>query len=191
MATQPVQLETAFAPPIIKAGPVITVNALEIEERPSTVVLYDLGQDHIVQEIASALGQPWATPQSESEAVLLDREVVAGVTHTSLLAASLDRWKATRTVLSTHCLDDSNAHVGSQTSSCDYEYLYTTRPFPRRDLARFLALILGQSNPHKALKSKKKTTLISTTFPDVHAALPNLDILSVGADAVEASRRPS
>lgn len=185
MATHPVQLETAFAPPIIKPSPIITVDELSSEEKPSVLVLFDVGQDHILQEVASALGQPWASPQSDSEVGALDREVIAGVTHASPLAASLGRWKTTRIVLSTHCLDDSNGHVGSQTSSCDYEYLYTNRPFPRRDLARFLALILGQSNPHKALKSKKKTTLISTTFPDVHAALPNLDILSVGADAVE------
>ncbi|KAJ5238608.1 Aldolase-type TIM barrel [Penicillium chermesinum] len=48
-----------------------------------------------------------------------------------------------------------------------------------------MALILGQTRPHEDLRTKPRTNFISTTFPDVHAALPNLDILSVGSDAVE------
>ncbi|CAI4212254.1 unnamed protein product [Parascedosporium putredinis] len=40
-------------------------------------------------------------------------------------------------------------------------------------------------SPHKSLMEKPRTYFISTTFPDVRAALPNLDILTVGADAVE------
>jgi 3-dehydroquinate dehydratase-1 len=71
------------------------------------------------------------------------------------------------------------------TDLCDYEYLYTKAPFFRRDVARFLSFILGQIGHHRDLAKKARTTLISTTFPDVHAALPNLDILSVGADAIE------
>ncbi|KAI5462713.1 type I 3-dehydroquinase-domain-containing protein [Mariannaea sp. PMI_226] len=39
-------------------------------------------------------------------------------------------------------------------------------------------------NAH-SLMAKPRTYFISTTFPDVHAALPNIDILTVGADAVE------
>ncbi|EHK45357.1 hypothetical protein TRIATDRAFT_39433 [Trichoderma atroviride IMI 206040] len=44
--------------------------------------------------------------------------------------------------------------------------------------------LLVAINAH-CLMAKSRTFFISTTFPDVHAALPNLDILTVGADAVE------
>lgn len=183
-ATQ-TSLQPAFTAPSFKSKPVITVNELVNPEEPSVVVLYDAGQEHIVSDIANALGQPCIAPQSAKDVREVDRAVVVGVAESSGLAASLPTWKGARTVLSTHCLDDTSSRVGSKTTACDYEYLYTDRPFNPRDLARFLALVLGQSDPHRELKKKKKTTLLSTTFPDVRAALPNLDILSVGADAVE------
>ncbi|KAG8631303.1 hypothetical protein KVT40_000443 [Elsinoe batatas] len=186
MATTEVHLQTSLAPSSAetKTSPVVHVEELEVEEEPNVVVLFEHGQDHIVLEIASVLGQPWSCLKSEEEAGLIQNGTVIGISD-HLDVSSLSKWKGNRTVLSTHCLDESNRRVASRTSLCDYEYLYTSRPFYRRDLARFLALVLGQSNPHRELKNKKKTTLISTTFPDVHAALPNLDILSVGADAVE------
>lgn len=186
MATTEVRLQThtPVAPASFKTQPIIAVEELPPEEEPNVVVLYDVGREEIVHEIASVLGQRWSCIRSEDEAPSIKRGVVVGVPH-ELPVDNLSAWKGSRSVLSTHCLDDSNSKVGSRTSICDYEYLYTSRPFYRRDLARFLALTLGQSNPHKDLIAKNKTTLISTTFPDVHAALPNLDILSVGADAVE------
>lgn len=52
-------------------------------------------------------------------------------------------------------------------------------------LARFLGFILGQAKPHDDLKTKSRTTYLSSTFPDIRGALPNLDILSVGSDAIE------
>lgn len=165
-----------------KAAPVVSIEEVGHNEEPSVLVLYEDGQEDIVAEIASVLGQQSVRPGADGEQQ--PRNTVIGIADTTE-PADVQRLRGSRTVLSTHRLDESSARVGSQSSICDFEYLYTTKPFLRRDLARFLALVLGQSNPHRDLARKMKTTLISTTFPDVHAALPNLDILSVGADAVE------
>lgn len=177
--TTEIHLQTALQPPAIKAHSVVAVQELLSEEEPDVLVLFDHGQEQIVAEIASVLGQPWTCVRSEKEPCSELRGTVLGVCD----GINFAERKGTRTILSTHCLDQGNDKVGSR--NADYEYLYTAKPFHRRDLARYLALILGQSNPHNDLKAKKKTTLISTTFPDVRAALPNLAILSVGADAVE------
>ncbi|KAK4199389.1 type I 3-dehydroquinase-domain-containing protein [Triangularia verruculosa] len=75
-----------------------------------------------------------------------------------------------------------DVYLSAQT---DYEWLYTKAPFFRRDLARFISHTLGQLSHHETLMAKPRTYFISTTFPDVHAALPNIDILTVGSDAVE------
>lgn len=147
-------------------------------------MLYEEEQEQIVAEIANVLGQQWCLIQEQDGGVSEPESTVIGLVNTRS-AEDVRKWAGPRTVLSTHCLDNSNIKVASQQSTCDYEYLYTTKPFFQRDLARFLSFILGQIDPHRDLEKKAKTTLISTTFPDVHVALPNLDILSVGADAIE------
>ncbi|GAB7348230.1 hypothetical protein MBLNU459_g6225t1 [Dothideomycetes sp. NU459] len=151
---------------------------------PSILVLFEKDQDHIVAEVASVLGQQWRVISAGDDSASPAEGTVVGISDAHGIPA-IQKWRRSRTVLGTHCLDAPNPAVGSRSSVCDYEYLYTTKPFFRRDLARFLSFILGQIDPHRDLAKKTKTTLISTTFPDVHAALPNLDILSVGADAVE------
>lgn len=88
-------------------------------------------------------------------------------------------------LINTHCVDDGSAPDERLTEACVYEFLYYSGPLLRKHLTRFLSLILGQSHIHDDLSRKKRTNFISTTFPDVRTALPNLDILSVGADAVE------
>lgn len=182
MATR-TRLESPVVVSLKESGTVMIEEA-DLHGEPSMLVLYEPGQDHIVTEIASVLGQQWTCLESLTETDPVQASTVLGIPDT-LESIDLQRWRGSRTVLSTHCLDSTRSQVGFRSAVCDYEYLYTTKPFYRRDLARFLSLILGQSNPHKDLARKTKTTLISTTFPDVHAALPNLDILSVGADAVE------
>ncbi|PTB69968.1 type I 3-dehydrogenase-like protein [Trichoderma citrinoviride] len=54
-----------------------------------------------------------------------------------------------------------------------------------RDQQLLVAINAHCISPHSQLMAKPRTFFISTTFPDVRAALPNLDILTVGADAVE------
>lgn len=90
-----------------------------------------------------------------------------------------------RTIITTHAIDVLDKRSESMTQLCDYEYLYTAKNFARRALARYLGFILGQIKPHDDLKKKSRTTMLSTTFPDIRAALPNMSILSVGADSFE------
>ena len=71
------------------------------------------------------------------------------------------------------------------TASCDYEFVYDPSSPYRKGLTRFVRLILGQSDFHERVSAKNRTTFIALTFPNVESALQNLDILSVGADAVE------
>lgn len=181
MATQ-VQIDTP-AVPVLKSRPVVTVEEEGRQTEPTILVVYERDQEQVVAEIAGVLGQRWSLVGPGNDVTPEAENTVVGVLDTYI--TEIQKWRGSRTVLGTHCLDNTNSAVGSRSSYVDYEYLYTTKPFFRRDLARFLSFILGQINPHKDLARKAKTTLISTTFPDVHAALPNLDILSVGADAIE------
>lgn len=151
----------------------------------TVVIVFGRGQDHIVHLVAEILGKPWTTETSLAILVKAKDKVVAGVT-----AQDLDRNlegcdRSAFVLINTHCVEDGSAPEDSLSERCDYEFLYSQTPFLRRDLTRFMSLILGQTRPHEDLRTKTRTNFISTTFPDVHAALPNLDILSVGSDAVE------
>ena len=68
---------------------------------------------------------------------------------------------------------------------CDYEFVYNPSQSYRKSLAHFVRMILGQSDFHSRITSKTRTKFLALTFPNVRSALQNLDILSVGADAVE------
>jgi 3-dehydroquinate dehydratase-1 len=143
-----------------------------------------------VQVVADVLGKPWTTETSLSALGRGSSAVVVGIRATdlaeSLQEAGAGYDRSACILVNFHGVDDGSFPEESLTELCDYEFLYSLRsPFFRRDLTRFLSLILGQTRPHEDLKTKNRTNFISTTFPDVHAALPNLDILSVGSDAVE------
>lgn len=151
----------------------------------SILIVYGRGQEHIVHMVAEVLGKSWTTETPLDTLGKGNDVVVAGI-----LAPELDRTlsgcdRSTFVLINTHCVEDGSAPEDQLTECCDYEFLYSRSPFLRRDLTRFLSLILGQTRPHDDLRTKSRTNFISTTFPDVHAALPNLDILSVGSDAVE------
>ncbi|KAJ6012828.1 hypothetical protein N7499_012570 [Penicillium canescens] len=151
----------------------------------TVLIVYGPNQEHIVQLVAEVLGKPWTT-ETSLETLLQGGDVgVVGILARDL-ARSLERCERSSLILvNTYCVEDGSAPDDALTERCDYEFLYSRSPFLRRDLSRFLSLILGQTRPHDDLRTKTRTNFISTTFPDVHAALPNLDILSVGSDAVE------
>lgn len=149
------------------------------------VIVFGPSQEHIVQVVAEVLGKSWTIETSLSTLARASGAVVVGIPAQNL-ARSLEGCDRSALVLiNTHCVEDGSAPDDQLTERCDYEFLYSRSPFLRRDLTRFLSLILGQTRPHDDLRTKPRTNFISTTFPDVHAALPNLDILSVGSDAVE------
>jgi len=170
--------------PVLKSCPVVAVKEQEDYNEPSVLVIYEQDHEQIVIEIAAALGQTWRLVNGPDDAISEAENVVVGITDTGA-SSNVRHWRDLRTIIGTHCLDDTNSAIGALSSIVDYEYLYTTKPFFRRDLARFLSFILGQINPHEDLVKKSQTSLISTTFPNILAALPNLDILSVGADVIE------
>ncbi|KAJ5763420.1 hypothetical protein N7533_002101 [Penicillium manginii] len=134
--------------------------------------------------VAEVLGKPWTTEVVLSTLSKAD-VVVAGVIKDNLERSLEGCDRAAVVLVNTHSVEDGSAPDDALSERCDYEFLYSRTPFLRRDLTRFLSLILGQTRPHEDLRTKTRTNFISTTFPDVHAALPNLDILSVGSDAVE------
>ncbi|KAL2758138.1 hypothetical protein ACRALDRAFT_2025782 [Sodiomyces alcalophilus JCM 7366] len=149
------------------------------------VIMYGDGQDTIVSTFADVLGKPLGLKASFSEVSTADKGLVigieAGVAKSDIAARNKDLVVA----INAHCVDLGVPPDVYLSEQCDYEFLYTKAPFFRRDLARFISFTLGQINHHEALMAKSRTYFISTTFPDVSAALPNLDILTVGADAVE------
>ncbi|KAL4906374.1 type I 3-dehydroquinase-domain-containing protein [Aspergillus multicolor] len=162
------------------------VQALPQEPSGTVVTIYGPGQDGIVQVVADILGKPWTTETSLSTIGRGSSAVVVGIRSADLSGDLEGCDKSVCILVNLHCVDDGSFPEEGLTDLCDYEFLYSLRsPFFRRDLTRFLSLILGQTRPHEDLKTKNRTNFISTTFPDVHAALPNLDILSVGSDAVE------
>ncbi|KAJ4292372.1 hypothetical protein N0V90_009033 [Kalmusia sp. IMI 367209] len=162
----------------------IEVQEIPSAEKPALLLLHGEGEDEIVGVFADVLGQAWESAASLDEVSAGPRSTVYGLRN-DLLMSQAGSWNGSRILINTHCVDGPHPRIDNITESCDYEYLYTVSTFFRRDVARFLSLILGQISPHRDLAKKARTTLISTTFPDVHAALPNLDILSVGADALE------
>ncbi|KAL5120070.1 hypothetical protein ACEQ8H_001895 [Pleosporales sp. CAS-2024a] len=165
-------------------GAHMDVHHIPSGDRPALLIVHNEGEEDIVAMFADVLGQEWAPAASMDHVRAGAPSTVYGVgaAHARSQLDSLDR---SRTLINTHRVDGGHAVDEALTDRCDYEYLYTRSTFVRRDVARFLSFILGQMGPHRDLTKKARTTLISTTFPDVHAALPNLDILSVGADAIE------
>jgi len=168
----------------LKEGAVIDVQEIPNGARPALLILHNEGEEDIVGIFADVLGQKWESATSMDEALAGPRETVYGLS-SGLAKTQLDAWDRSRLLINTHRVDGGHELDESITDRCDYEYLYTRAPFFRRDVSRYLSFVLGQIGPHRDLTKKARTTLISTTFPDVHAALPNLDILSVGADAIE------
>ncbi|KAF2142492.1 uncharacterized protein K452DRAFT_308147 [Aplosporella prunicola CBS 121167] len=175
-------------PPLSMAAPAkdsTVVQHVEVlVEKPALLVLYGPGEEAIVTLVADVLGQTHALVDDLQDVDPLPPATVAGLPN-AIDAIALAQRRASRLIINTHCVEGGAAPAESLSLACDYEYLYTHGVYLRRDITRYLSFILGQIVPHVDLAKKTRTTLISTTFPDVHAALPNLDILSVGADAVE------
>ncbi|KAJ6164260.1 Aldolase-type TIM barrel [Penicillium chermesinum] len=163
----------------------VSVAPFQNEHSPTVVIVYGPNQDHLVHLVAEILGKSWTTELALAVLVKTKAKVVAGVTAQGLKRELEGCERSALVLINTHCVEDGSSPEDNLTEFCDYEFLYSQTPFLRRDLTRFMALILGQTRPHEDLRTKPRTNFISTTFPDVHAALPNLDILSVGSDAVE------
>ncbi|KFA60738.1 hypothetical protein S40285_04710 [Stachybotrys chlorohalonatus IBT 40285] len=149
------------------------------------VIMYDRSQEAILSIFAEVLGQPLRLKQGFGEITADDRGYVVGICASEAKADLERRHTELVVAVNAHCVDLGMPPDLYLSAHCDYEFLYTHSPFLRRYLARFTSFILGQIVHHDELMAKPRTFFISTTFPNVLAALPNLDILTVGADAVE------
>ncbi|KAF4965947.1 hypothetical protein FSARC_6308 [Fusarium sarcochroum] len=149
------------------------------------VIVYGPGQEQIVSVFAEVLGTPCRIRNGFEKVSAEDSGFVVGVAANEAKGDVVARNQDLVVAINTHCVNLGMPPDIHLSTHCDYEFLYTQSPFFRRDLARFISFTLGQVNHHEALMAKPRTYFISTTFPDVHAALPNIDILTVGADAVE------
>lgn len=149
------------------------------------VIMYGPGQEKIVAVFAEVLGKPYRIKSRFEDVAQEDQDWVIGVSAESAKYDIATRSRGLVVAVNAHCTGLGMPPDVYLSAQCDYEFLYTEAPFFRRDLARFTSHILGQLCPHQALMAKPRTFIISTTFPDVHAALPNIDILTVGADAIE------
>ncbi|EJT80268.1 pentafunctional AROM polypeptide [Gaeumannomyces tritici R3-111a-1] len=148
-------------------------------------IMYGPGQENIVSVFAEVLGQSFRLGGGFAEVAPTDRGVVVGIPASRASADLASRNRELVVAINAHCVDLGMPPDAHLSSNCDYEFLYTTTPFFRRDLVRFISFTLGQINHHETLMAKSRTFMLSTTFPDVRAALPNIDILTVGADAIE------
>lgn len=149
------------------------------------VIIFGQGQDQIVSVFAEVLGKPCRIMGTFKDVSSEDCGLVIGVPASKAATDIETRDRDLVVAINAHCVNlgmPPDLHLSAQ---CDYEFLYTESPFFRRDLARFTSFTLGQISHHKELMEKPRTYFMSTTFPDVRAALPNLDILTVGSDAVE------
>ena len=172
------------AHPVIEAAAVAEIEDLAPKAKPALLVVFQRGEEDILAVITDVLGQPFTVVKSRQDAHNENLKTLVGVCAADFKLES-DSRDTSRILVNAHCVDRGQAPDETLSSLCDYEYLYTKSPFDRRDLTRFLSHIFGQINPHKDLAKKARTFMISATFPDVHPALPNLEILTVGADAFE------
>ncbi|KAK6608097.1 pentafunctional AROM polypeptide (3-dehydroquinate dehydratase) [Botrytis cinerea] len=151
----------------------------------STNGIINGSQDRIVPVFADVLGKPHRMATSFSAVGDEDHGTVIGIAASDAKGDIESRNRSLIVAINAHCVALGMPPDLNLSASTDYEFLYTETPFFRRDLSRFIAFILGQISHHEALITKPRTYFISTTFPDVRTALSNLDILSVGSDAVE------
>lgn len=149
------------------------------------VIVYCEGQEKIVSIFAEVLGKPYRLASGFSDVGQHDYGTVIGVRGSDAKSDIRRRNREMVVAINAHCANLGMPPDLQLSCDSDYEFLYTETPFFRRDLSRFIAHTLGQISYHEALITKPRTYFISTTFPDVRTALSNLDILSVGSDAVE------
>ncbi|KAI9751365.1 MAG: hypothetical protein M4579_006106 [Chaenotheca gracillima] len=153
------------------------------------IVIFEEGQEDLPSSFGDVLGKIPAVVASFSAIDHnIDDRVVVGIPASQAKASIAEKDSSRFVIINTHCVDANKTAAAADellSEQCDYEFQFSRTPFFRRDLARFLSFVLGHLNHHENLVHKERTSFISTTFPDVRTALSNLDILSVGSDAVE------
>ncbi|KAG5919185.1 hypothetical protein E4U61_001070 [Claviceps capensis] len=159
--------------------------APEEGDKRIVVIIYNPEHERVVTVVAEVLGKPFKFKESFKDITSHEHGFVVGIPADKARTSIEDRDKQLMVAVNTHCNTLGRPPDAQLSAHCDYEFLYIDSPYFRRYLARFLSFTLGQISHHEELMAKPRTLFISTTFPDVRAALPNLDILTVGCDAIE------
>lgn len=159
--------------------------APEEGDKRIVVIVYGHGQDRIVSVFAEVLGKPFRLKSGFRHIAAGDRGYVIGILAGEARADVESRDRELVVTINAHSIHLGMPPDAHLTAFCDYEFLYTESSSFRRYLARFISFVLGQVSHHEELMAKPRTYFMSTTFPDVRAALPKLAILTVGSDAVE------
>ena len=173
----------APTPVSIKKEALNEVVQLAAADLKTIVIVTDQPNNSILRTVAEVTGKSWRRVSCMLEIEEEERSVV-GIT-VDAAKIGMNARRKDSIIINTYRVEGATSPDAELTDLCDYEFLYLESPFLRRDLTRFLSHILGQANFHEQLLKKQRSNLISTTFPDVRTALSNLDILTVGADAVE------
>jgi 3-dehydroquinate dehydratase-1 len=162
-----------------------TSSGLRKGDTRTAVIVYGPGQEKIVSTFADVLGKPFRLADSFQGVLTTEQELVLGISAESARLGMATRDRNAVVAIHAHNVDLGMPPDTYLSVHCDYEFLYAETRFFRRDLARFISFTLGQINHYETLMAKPRTFFISTTFPDVRAALPNIEVLTVGCDAVE------
>ncbi|EKD12940.1 hypothetical protein MBM_08894 [Drepanopeziza brunnea f. sp. 'multigermtubi' MB_m1] len=184
MATKKPQLEPMPAS-LLSTNRVINETKASTGDNRIVVIIYGQEQEKIVAVFADVLGKPYRLAPNFSAVGQEDHGTVIGIATIDAKGDVGARNRTLMVAINAHCVNLGMPPDVDLSAASDYEFLYTESPFFRKDLSRFIAFTLGQISHHEALITKPRTYFISTTFPDVRTALSNLDILSVGSDAVE------
>ncbi|KAJ2998693.1 hypothetical protein NUW58_g238 [Xylaria curta] len=166
-------------------GGVRTNSRLQRGDTRTAVIVYGPGQEKIVSIFADVLGKQFRLADSFQGVMAAEQELVLGISADSARIGMASRDRNAAVAIHAHNVELGMPPDTYLSTHCDYEFLYTETNFSRRDLARFISFTLGQISHHETLMAKPRTFFISTTFPDVRAALPNIEVLTVGCDAVE------
>ncbi|KAH8156766.1 hypothetical protein CIB48_g11483 [Xylaria polymorpha] len=141
-----------------------TSSRLQRGDTRTAVIVYGPGQEKMVSTFADVLGKPFRLADSFQGVMTMEQELVLGISADSARISMATRDKNAVVAIHAHNVNLGMPPDTYLSAHCDYEFLLaTTRP-SWQNLARFL---------------------YSTTFPDVRAALPNIEVLTVGCDAVE------
>lgn len=185
MATKHLQTPAPIPARLTSPNGVINGSKAGAGDPRIVVIVYGEAQEIIVSIFADVLGKPYRLAAGFTSVDNDDNGVVVGIAARDAKMDIRERDTGRVVAINAHCVNLGMPPDPDLSAECDFEFLYTESPFFRRDLSRFIAFTLGQISSHEALIAKPRTYFISTTFPDVRTALSNLDILSVGSDAVE------
>jgi 3-dehydroquinate dehydratase I len=87
-------------------------------------------------------------------------------------------------VINIRCLDSiTNGDIPDDIY--DFEFLFSRKRSIQRDFVRFLSFVLGQTHHTAHIGNSSRSAYLELPFPDVNMVLPNLEIMSIGVDALE------